>query len=400
MKVLIIHNYYGSTAPSGENKVVDAEIGMLKQRGHQVELFSRHSDDLHNGGVTKLVKAAVSTPWSVESAIRIRKVVKEFRPDIIHAHNTFPLISPSVFHAVATGNGAATVITLHNYRLLCPAAIPMRSGVVCQECIETRSVWPALRHRCYRSSLFATAPLAANVALHRAIGTWQRKVDAFIALSSFQRDLVSQGGIPTERIHVRPNFVEGSAQPTRITDRSNQVLFVGRLSQEKGVHTLIEAWEKLGGAAPELLIIGDGPCKWDLVKQASGLPIRFLGQASKEFVSKAMESCKLLVLPSEWYETFGLVVAEAMARGTPAIVSDLGALPEIVDDGVNGLIFPAGDSLSLSKKVTAALDNVNLLQTMSANARATYDTKYSIEAGYLSLLKVYEQALASKQRLS
>lgn len=371
---------------------------MLAQRGHQVRSLFRHSDELRESPTMGLLVGAVSTPWNVRTASRVKKLVRRFRPDVVHVHNTFPLLSPSVFYAV--GNSAATVLTLHNYRILCPAAIPLRNDEVCHECIINRSVRPALRHRCYRASFSATAPLAANVALHRALGTWRTKVDAFIALSDFQKKLVSEGGVPEDRIHVRPNFVERSGLPLKISRRSDQVLYVGRLTREKGVHTLIDAWKKLEGAVPELLIVGDGPCKQDLTKQAKGLPIRFLGQVTRDLVASIMSESKLLVVPSEWHETFGLVVIEAMSLGTPAIVSNLGALPEIVDDGVNGMIFPSGDSASLSKKVRVAMGNMDSLQAMSDNAVTSYNAKYNPEAGYASLLDVYKRAITVNERSS
>ena len=194
MRLLVVHNFYGSEAPSGENMVYQAEKALLKSRGHSVEEFTRHSDEIRSKGFRGQLRGALATPWSRRSARELRNHVERMRPDVVHVHNTFPLISPSIFHAI--GHRAARVLTLHNYRIFCAAAIPMRHGRVCTECLDSRSVLPSLRYGCYRDSRAATVPLAAGVALHRRLGTWSNHVEAFISLTEFQRELLSWSGLP------------------------------------------------------------------------------------------------------------------------------------------------------------------------------------------------------------
>ena len=201
------------------------------------------------------------------------------KPDVVHVHNTFPLISPAIFRSI--GSMAARVLTLHNYRLSCPAAIPVRDGSVCTECINRQSIIPSLRYGCYRNSRLATLPLALNVALHRALSTWSHQVDAFIALTEFQKKLMVKAGLPPDLVHIKPNFYPGKPNTVPWIERKRRVVFAGRLTPEKGVESLVRAWISWGPSAPELRIVGDGELKQQLMELASttpDVPIRFLGQ--------------------------------------------------------------------------------------------------------------------------
>lgn len=398
MKVLLLHNFYGSEAPSGENVVFESEKALLEQRGHDVQVFTRHSDEIRGQGLRGVIKGAAAVPWNPFAAAALRKLVDDFQPDVVHAHNTFPLISPAVFHAI--GRRAARVLTLHNYRLLCPAAIPMRDGKVCTDCIQQRSTLPALQHGCYRGSRLATLPLAMNVALHRRIGTWQHQVDAFIALSEFQKQLMTQGGLPSAKLHVKPNFYAGDPLVVPFQQRFDYVVFVGRLGQEKGVHTLIEAWRRWGENAPELRLVGDGPLREQLQKQAQGLRVRFMGQIPANEAQAQIASARLLVLPSECFEGFPMVVREAFAFGTPVAVSRLGPLPSIVDHGVNGVIFEPANAASLLSVVQSALADPAALAAMAVGARQAFDVLYNEQANYQMLMDIYQQAIAVNQSIS
>jgi glycosyltransferase involved in cell wall biosynthesis len=394
LKILCVHNYYGSSAPSGENIVFETETELLKRHGHEVVNFLRHSDEIRARGVIGTVHGALSTPWNPWSAAAIRHEVDCFRPDVVHVHNTFPLLSPAIFHTI--GHRAARVLTLHNYRLFCPAAIPMRAGRVCTECLDRKSSWPALRHGCYRGRRLATAPLAFSVSLHRRIGTWARHVDAFIALSEFQQKLMVEAGLPSDRVHVKPNFFAGHPQPSPWGQRGKYVVFAGRLSIEKGVEGLIRAWLKWGESAPELRILGDGPLRESLQKMASSLPgvrIRFLGQLPAVVAERQIAEAQLLVLPSVCFEGFPMVIREAFAYGTPAAVSDIGPLPSIVRDGVSGVVFGAGDTESLFHTVSGAWATPGLLETLGEGARAEFATLYNENANYDMLMAIYAAAM-------
>lgn len=396
MKVLLAHNFYGSSAPSGENLVFEAEKDLLQRRDHEVREFTRHSDEIRALGVLGSAQGALATPWNPWMAHAMRKAVADFQPAVVHAHNTFPLISPAIFPAI--GKRAARVLTLHNYRLFCPAAIPMREGKVCTDCLDRRSVAPALQHGCYRGSRLATVPLSVNVALHRWLGTWNKHVDAFIALSDFQRERMMQAGLPASKVHVKPNFFPGTPVVTPWRERSKQVVFVGRLSAEKGLRTLIEAWHLWGERAPELRLVGDGPLRKELQAQASGMNITFLGQLPSSQAQAEIASAQLLVLPSECFEGFPMVVREAFALGTPAAVSNLGPLPSIVQSGINGAVFETTNANSLLETVRTAWMSPGLLEQLGLGARQTFEEQYNENTNYQAMMHIYAQAIAENRR--
>ena len=390
MKILLVHNFYGSSAPSGENVVFEAEKALLQKNGHEVALFTRHSDEIRNKGFLGALQGALATPWNPWMSRAIQKAIADFRPDVVHAHNTFPLTSPAIFHAI--GKKAASVLTLHNYRLFCPAAIPMRNGKVCTECLDKKSSFPAILHGCYRDSRIATAPLAFNVALHRFLGTWKNNVDAFITLSDFQAALMAKSGLPAAKVEVKPNFFPGNPQVVPWKQRSSYVVFVGRLSAEKGVENLLRAWQKWGSKAPELYLVGDGELRAKLTRMAEGLPVRFMGQVIEKEAHAHIAKARLLILPSECFETFGLVMLEAFAFGTPAAISNIGPLPSIVGHGKNGVLFEPANPESLLREVRAAWDNPGMLEHLGAGARAAFETKYNEDANYRMLMAIYEKA--------
>ena len=390
MKTLLVHNFYGSATPSGENQVVEAEQAMLRAHGHTVSLFSRHSDALRAQGVLGAVKGALATPWNPLAARALQRACDAFEPDVVHVHNTFPLLSPAIFRAI--GRRAARVLTLHNYRLFCPAAIPLRDGQVCTQCLDTRSALPALRHGCYRGSRVATAPLALSVGLHRWLGTWTHEVDAFIALSEFQRERMVAAGLPRAKVHVKPNFYPGNPPPLAWAERAPCVVFAGRLTAEKGVVNLLRAWQAWGASAPELRLVGDGDLRPTLAQMAQGLPVRFLGQLSGAQAQAEIARARLLVLPSECFEGFPMVVREALAFGTPAAVSDLGPLPSIVRHGHSGLVFRPADAPSLLDTLRTAWHTPGLLAQLGQGARAEFESKYTEASNHRQLMAIYQQA--------
>ena len=390
VRIFLAHNYYGSSAPSGENYVFEAERDLLRQSGHEVAEFTRHSDDIRAKGALGAVQGALSTPWNPWAAWALWRAVESFKPDVVHVHNTFPLLSPAIFHAIR--RKAAKVLTLHNYRLFCPAAIPMRAGGVCTECLDTRSVFPALRYGCYRNSRLSTLPLAFSVALHRYLGTWTRHVDAFIALTKFQRDTMVEAGLPAGQVHVKPNFLNGDPQPVPWKDRGNYAVYVGRLSEEKGVRALLLAWRNIRGMP--LKILGDGPLRGELESKAReyGCDVDFMGSLNRIKVFSVLNNARILVMPSEWYETFGMVVLEAYACGTPVVASRIGSLAEIVLDGETGLHFKAGDPVDLAQRVSHLAERPELAHRMGRRAREIFLEKYTAEKNLELLMEIYSRA--------
>ncbi len=392
MRILLVHHFYGSGAPSGENLAFGLERDLLVRAGHEVRTFTRHSDDLRRRGWVGTALGGAATPWNPFAAAALRREALAFRPDVVHAHNTFPLLSPAIFPALR--GLAARVLTLHNYRLLCPAGIPVREGRACTECLDRRSVLPALRHGCYRGSRAATLPLALSVALARARGTWRRHVEAFIALTTFQRDLLAASGLPAGRLHVKPNFYPGTPAVRPFEARAGAV-YVGRLSAEKGVADLLEAWRAWGLAAPPLRVVGDGPLRpaLEASARAAGLPVTFLGQRAPAEAEAEIAAARLLVLPSVCFEGFPMVLREAFALGTPPAVSDLGPLPSLVRHGEEGVVFQAGRPASLLERVRQAWHTPGALPAMGAAARRAYQARYAEAENLRLLLAIYQRAL-------
>jgi glycosyltransferase involved in cell wall biosynthesis len=281
--------------------------------------------------------------------------------------------------------------TLHNYRLLCPSAIFFRDGHACENCLGKLIPWPGVLHRCYRDSRAATGAVAAMLVVHRLLRTWERTVDIFIALTEFARQKFIQGGLPADRVVVKPNFVYPDPGPG--AHDGGYALFAGRLSPEKGVRTLLAAWERLGPGIP-LKIAGDGPLAREVARACERHPqIEWLGAQPLERVYALMGAAALVIAPSEWYETFGRVVVEAYAKGTPVIASDLGALAELVEDGRTGLRFRPGNPEDLAAKVAWAWRHPRELAAMGREARREYELKYTAERNYELLMEIYRLAI-------
>ncbi|MFY9753896.1 MAG: glycosyltransferase [Candidatus Acidiferrales bacterium] len=394
MKILIVHNAYQQLG--GEDTVVAAEAQQLGASGHTVLRYSRHNDELDGSTLLRSLKAGCETIWSSRSYHDFERLLAQEKPGVAHFHNTFPLISPSAYYACAKA-GVPVVQTLHNYRLLCPSATFLRDGAVCELCLGRSMPWPGVLHACYRSSRAATATVAAMLAAHRAMKTWQTKVDVYIALSEFARRKFVEGGLPPERIVVKPNFVR--TDPGSRCGRGEYALFVGRCSSEKGVNVLAEAWAALSNPI-SLQIVGDGPLLKEVetrLHQNACVSVTMPGRLSPGDVSSSMRSARFLVVPSICYENFPLVVAEAYACGVPVIASRLGALAEIVHDGRTGLHFTPGDPIDLAAKAQWAWDHPEEMKTMGRAARAEYEAKYTAERNCKLLLDIYDGVLAGHQ---
>lgn len=400
MKIVLAHNYYGFAAPSGENTVYQAEAELLRGQGHTVIEFTRHSDEIRNRGIFGTVQGALSTLWNPFSARRLRQVLSREQPDILHVHNTFPLLSPSIFHA-AKGLPVATVLTLHNYRTFCAAGIPMRNGFPCTECLDRKSILPSLKYGCYRGSRLATVPMAAMIALHRKAGTWDKHVDVFVALTAFQRDALVAAGLPAVRMHIKPHFYPNPPIPLQWDERQPKVVFIGRLGREKGVHVLVEAWRNWGADAPFLELIGDGPEKTRLQETVAGAgledKITFAGQLPFEEVQRRLARARLLVLPSLCFEGFPMVIREALALGVPVAASRIGSIPCIIADGETGVLFEPNDAVDLERVVKYMWKIPQKLSAMAMEARKTFEKSYTANTNHETLMRIYEAALSRRK---
>jgi glycosyltransferase involved in cell wall biosynthesis len=400
MKILLVHNYYGSSAPSGENAVFESELAMLKNFHHQVIPYIRHSDEIREQGVLGIVKGAFSTPWNFFAIKKLRRVLQTEKPDVMHVHNSFPLFSPGIFYA-AKDSQVATVLTLHNYRIFCAAGIPMRDDKPCTLCIDRKSIWPALRFGCYRNSRLATLPMAFMIALHRNLNTWGRKVDVFITLTSFQRKLLVKAGLPENRTHIKPHFYPNPPQPQRWDEREDMVVFVGRLGKEKGVSFLLEAW-KVWPEAPKLVIIGEGP-EGDFLRNEvmrCGLfdKIIFSGQLPFVKVQNHLSRAKLLIVPSINFEGFPMAIREAFALGVPVAASNLGSMASLVEDGRTGGLFEPANARGLASVVQRLWGDQEKLHEMAIAARNEFELHYTEEVNYQRLIELYSKAIDNSKR--
>ena len=391
MKILIAHNSYQQAG--GEDAVVKAEARLLEDNGNIVVRYERSSNELRDNGVLASMMAATGAVWSSSSYHSFASILRETRPDIAHFHNTFPLISPSAYFACAEKR-VPVVQTLHNYRLICPGGQLLRKGQICENCVRKDVRWPGVVYGCYRGSIALTATTAAMLAVHAALGTWKRKVSLYVALSEFARAKFIEGGLPPERITVKPNFVRSALKDG---DRAgDSVLFVGRVSPEKGPQLLPVAWSHLRARIP-LHILGDGPLRADIAAQVASMqqsPIFVHGHCSTKQVVSFMESARCLVVPSLCYETFGLSVVEAFSCGLPVIAARIGSLAEIVRDGVTGLHFEPGSTEDLAAKVEWAWEHPKEISQMGRNARAEFEAKYEPQKNYKMLMEIYARAMA------
>lgn len=385
MRILLVHNHY--QIPGGEDVVFRAEADLLQRAGHHVSLYS-----VHNSQIQGMSRAALAwnTLWSSTSNRRILELIANDQPDIAHFHNTFPLLSPSVYYACRAMN-VPVVQTLHNYRLSCPSAIFYRNGKPCEDCRGKKIAYPAVLHACYRNSRTQTTVAAAMLAFHSLRRTWQERVNAYIALTGFSRAKMIQAGLPAQKIFVKPNFADAPRSPSR--GLGDYALFIGRLSPEKGLAALLEAWSVLQSIP--LKIMGDGPLRPLAERHAQTHPmIEYLGHQDRVNVLHYLRNARFLVFPSEWYEAFPMAIVEAFSMGAPVVASRLGAQAELVRDGETGLLFTPGDPHDLSSKVQWLWDRPGETARMQKNARLEYEQKYTPQKNLETLIRIYETVLS------
>ncbi|MFI0512091.1 glycosyltransferase [Streptomyces sp. WSLK1-5] len=394
MHILVVHNRYGSAQPSGENKVVDQEVDLLREGGHRVGTFERRSDDI--GAMSLLAKVAVPlrVPWNPAVRTELATRLRAERPDVVHVHNVFPLLSPAVLAACADA-GVPAVATLHNYTQVCPPGTLQRDGRPCTECVGSTPL-PAVRHGCYRGSRLATVPLAVSLSANRR--RWWSGVERFFCISAAQRDVLVRAGMPAERLAVKHNFVPDP--DARRTDAGEHVLYLGRLAEAKGVRLLMAAWDEIaasGGVGVPLVIAGTGPLEAEVTAWAAGRDdVRYVGLYDTAECRKAIARSVAVVAPSTWLEAFGLVVVEAMAAGVPVVAAGHGAFVELVEDGVTGLLHEPGDSASLASRIRRIAGEPSGNREMGEAARRLYEKGFSPAVGLDRLVDEYRSVIAGR----
>lgn len=384
MHILSIHNAYQMRG--GEDESSELEESLLREHGHHVTRYEEHNDRIAS---LSPVHLALRTVWSRESYHKVRQHLRQCPTDLVHVQNFFPLISPSVYYA-AQAHRVPVVQSIRNYRLICPNGLFFRAGRVCEDCMGKRLPWPGALHACYRQNHAASATVVTMLTLHRLLRTWLKQVNLFIAISQFARQKCIEAGLPEEKIVVKPNFVH--PDPGMGSGRGGYALYVGRLSVEKGLDTLLDAWARLHSPIP-LKIVGDGPLAAQVGAVAQRLPhVTWLGQRSRAETQAFMGEAMMLIFPSKWYETFGRVAVEAFAVGTPVIAAKLGAIAELVEHGCTGLHFRPGDAVDLAAQVEWATAHPQQLQGMRREARAVFAARYTGLVNYRQLMEIYGRA--------
>jgi glycosyltransferase involved in cell wall biosynthesis len=389
MKILLAHNYYRSSAPSGEDAVFRNERALLEKNGIEIIPFERFNDDIDDSTVVKQLRLALNYAWSKDSYHEISALIRRTRPDLAHFHNIFPLISPSAY-AACQDAGVPVVQTLHNFRFVCPGALLLRNGGPCEDCLSS-GLHHALLHRCYRGSFAATFSQVWTIASNRWRGTYKNLVNHYIALTGFAAGRLQAGGLPAERMSVKPNFLPDP--PSAGAGLGGYAVYVGRLAEEKGVRTLLSAWRALPDFP--LKVVGLGPLWEELAEKVrrEGLNVELSGMCNRGELFDIIGGASMQIVPSECYEGFPLVILEALACGTPVIASRIGSLDEIVENGETGVKFTPRNPASLAEEVGKLLDDRPRLDLMRQRSRALFENNYTAEINFIRIMEIYRRVL-------
>jgi len=391
LRILLLHNAYQRAG--GEDVVVRRERRLLAAHGHDVSLYTESNATVKNAW--DRIRTAVQAPYSLAARRRVAAEIQRVRPDIVHVHNFFPLLSPSVYDACRVAR-RPVVQTLHNYRLVCLNGFFLRDGHICEDCLAPPVPWPGVLHACYRDSRVGSGTVAAMLSLHRALRTWTTKVDVYIVPTEFGRQMFIRGGFPAEKIVVKPHFVDPDPGPAE--ESGGYALFVGRLSEEKGLKTLLAAWPRLAQRIP-LKIVGGGPLAPYVEDASRSSPgVEWLREQPADRVVTLMKGARVLLFPSRSYETFGMVIAEAYAVGLPVIAAGVGAATSLIAHGRTGLLFRRDDPDDLAAKVAWLWAHAEERAAMRRAARREFECKYAAPRNYRALMNIYALAAARSRQ--
>ena len=390
MRILIVHNRY--RLKGGEESVVESESELLSAKGHTVKVLFRDSSEIERFTLPQKMRLVSDIAWSSKSFDMMRNTVREFRADIVHAHNIHPLWSPSIFSA-AHESGAATVMTLHNYRLVCQNGLLMRNGRTCSECLD-HGHWRGVVHRCVGGSLCGSLAMSRMMWINDRNGTWRNDVDAFISLTNDAKEIFSRGGVPADRIYVKPNCVADPLTGDAVVVTRLGALFIGHLLAFKGIEMLLDAWQQI---EYPLCVVGEGPLL-DKLRLQARKNITFVGRLPYSEVLKLLSSSSFVLFPSHAREGFPRVIVEAFAMGRAVIASRHGAMKEIVRHNETGLLYDQGNVDDLRRQAALLAGNPTLALSLGQAARREYLHKYTADSNYRQLIDVYHSALDRSRR--
>ena len=394
MKILVVHNRYRSSAPGGEDRVVDQEEEVLREVGHEVRRLGRSNDDIGGFPIAQMALLPAGAAWNPVAARDLREAIGDFRPEVVHLHNLFPLLSPSVLRGCAQ-MGATCVVTLHNYQQMCAGGNLFRTGATCTDCVGRSVPVAGIRHGCYHGSSVASVPVTLSPFVHRR--AWRSIPAAYIFTCQDQRREYERFGFPSDRCFVKANLVPPVA--TRVVPEP-LVVFLGRLSELKGLRVLMRGWDRYLDTAPDaglrLVIAGSGPLEAEIGAWASHrMSVEPVGMLSREECARLVRRAAAVVVPSECRETFGLVVAEAMAAGVAPIATSHGALAELIEDGVDGLLYPPGDEVALAALLGKIEHSPALVRDLGEAAQRTYERRFTPARVVADLEAIYRFAIAN-----
>ncbi|AYA78080.1 glycosyl transferase [Bacillus sp. Y1] len=394
MKVLLAHNFYQMSG--GEDTVVKEEINLLKKNGIKVVEYYISNNDIKIDQFMEKVKLGINTIWSHNQYKKMKDIIGREKPDVVHFHNTFPLLSPSVYYA-CKNMGIPVVQTLHNYRLACPGGMLLREDMVCENCIKG-SLLNSIKYGCYRHSRVQTVPLSTMLYTHRVLGTWNNKVDKYIALTHFAKAKFTETGLDSGKIVVKPNFIQKTSKEIALKGKENRIVFVGRISKEKGLHLLLKAWKNVHLESNATLdIIGEGPLREELETMYGHQDsVKFHGRLDTKDVLGYMSKAKYVVVPSLWYEGFPMTIIESYSVNTPVISSNIGSLKEVVINDVTGFHFENNNISDLEKVLKKALSfsNYNELQK---NVQREFSANYTENANLKTLIDIYSEVIGREK---
>lgn len=359
---------------------------MLRRRGHDVV---EHVLENTRVAPRQMISVGLRSLWNTPEAERVKALIRSVQPDVLKVDNFFPQFSPSIFRAAKT-MGVPTVLSVRNYRLVCPSANLFRDGHPCSECVGRPVAWPGVLHRCYRGSLLQSGAVAASNAVARARGVWADEVDRYVAVSRFVEQQLVDGGLPAGKIVVKPNFITDTGAGD---GAGGYAIYVGRLTEEKGVRSMLRAWAA-SRRLPALRIIGDGPLEGEVRAAASADPrIVAHGRVALGEVIGMLGQAAMLLFPSAWYEPFGRSIVEAYSKATPVVAAETPPIHDMVAEGVTGMLYRPEDHEQLAATVQAMVRDPERLRAMRHSARARYIEHYTEEANYAAMMRIFQSVL-------